>query len=270
MDLLKREHAPITAEAWTQVDEEAKRVLRLHLAGRRLVDFDGPHGWQHAAVNTGQLAIQPDAGLGVPWGRRGVLPLIELRVPFELSLTDLDAASRGAVLDLPSVVKAAEEAARAEDSAIFNGFPPGGFEGIISSSPHPPVAIPEDYAEYPAIVGAAVETLRRAGVNGPYALALGPESYAGLAQAAEDGNPIRERVEHYLDGPMVWAPAVVGAVLLSLRGGDYQVTVGHDLAVGYAGHAGDTVRLFLTESFAFRVLERSAAVHLRPARQVPA
>jgi len=266
MDLLKRERAPITVEAWAQVDDEAKRVLRLHLAGRRLVDFDGPHGWQAAAVNTGQLAIQADAGLGVPWGLRGVVPLVEIRVPFDLSIAALDAASRGAVLDLPSVVEAAEQAARAEDSAIFNGSPAAGFEGIISSSPHPPVAIPEDYAEYPAIVGAAVETLRRAGVNGPYALALGPASYDGLAQAAEDGNPIRERVEHYLDGPMVWAPAIDGAVLMSLRGGDYQLTVGQDLSVGYAGHTGDTAHLFLTESFAFRVLDRAAALFLEPLR----
>jgi uncharacterized linocin/CFP29 family protein len=266
MDLLKRDNAPITPEAWTQVDEEARRVLRLDLAGRKLVDFDGPHGWQHAAVNTGQLTVRSDGGLGVPWGVRGVVPLIEIRVPFELSMMELDGASRGATLNLPAVVGAAEKAAAAEDSAIFNGFKAGGMDGIIPSSPHTAVAIPHDYAEYPSIVGAAVETLRRAGVNGPYALALGPSSYAALAQAAEDGYPIRERVEHYLDGPMVWAPAIDGAVLLSLRGGDYQLTVGQDLSVGYSGHDKDKLHLYLTESFAFRVLDASAAIYLKARR----
>jgi uncharacterized linocin/CFP29 family protein len=167
------------------------------------------------------------------------------------------------VLNLPAVVSAAEKAASAEDTTIFNGFKAGGMEGIIPSSPHTPVAIPDDYAKYPSTVGAAVETLRRAGVNGPYALALGPDFYAALAQAAEDGYPIRERVEHYLDGPMVWAPAIDGAVLLSLRGGDYQLTVGQDLSVGYSGHDKDKVHLYLTESFAFRVLEASAAIYLK-------
>ena len=57
MDLLKRSHAPITPEAWKQIDAEAKRVLQINLAGRKLVDFDGPHGWQYAAVNTGRLTI---------------------------------------------------------------------------------------------------------------------------------------------------------------------------------------------------------------------
>jgi uncharacterized linocin/CFP29 family protein len=266
MDLLKRDHAPVTPEAWKQIDEEAKRVLRLDLAGRKLVDLDGPHGWKHAAVNTGELSIRPDVGLGVPWGLRVVLPLIEIRVPFELPMMLLDTASRGAVLDLPAVVSAAEKAAHAEDTAIFHGFKAGGMEGIIPSSPHAAIAIADDYAEYPSIVGNAVETLRRAGIDGPYALALGPDAYWGLAQAAEDGHPIRERVEHFLDGPMVLAPAIDGAVLLSHRGGDFQLSVGQDLSVGYAGHDRDKVHFYLTESFAFRVLERAAAVYLKPRR----
>lgn len=266
MDLLKRNHAPITPEAWKQIDAEAKRVLRLNLAGRKLVDFDGPHGWQYSAVNTGHLTIRTDGGLGVPWGVRGVVPLIEIRVPFELPMMELDNASRGAVLDLPAVVSAAEKAAHAEDTAIFNGFKVGGIEGIIPSSPHPAITIPDDYADYPSIVVDAVETLRRGGINGPYALALGPGCYAGLAQAAEDGYPIRERVEHFLDGPMVLAPKVDGAVLLSHRGGDFQLSVGQDLSIGYAGHDNDRVHLYLTESFVFRVLERGAAVYLKPKR----
>ncbi|MGZ3382685.1 MAG: family 1 encapsulin nanocompartment shell protein, partial [Isosphaeraceae bacterium] len=169
--------------------------------------------------------------------------------------------------DLPAVVTAAEKAAHAEDTAIFNGFKAGDIEGIIPSSPHPAIAIPDDYADYPSVVGSAVETLRRAGINGPYALALGPDCYAGLAQAAEDGYPIRERVEHFLDGPMVLAPTIDGALLLSHRGGDYQFSVGQDMSVGYAGHGKDEVHLYLTESFAFRVLDRAAAVYLKPKRE---
>lgn len=265
--MLKREHAPITPEAWKQIDEEARRVLQLNLAGRQLVDFDGPYGWQYAAVNTGGLTLKSDDSLGVPWGVREVVPLIEVCVPFELPMMELDNASRGAVLDLPAVVTAAKMTAHAEDTAIFNGFKAGGIDGIIPGSPYKPITIPDDYAEYPSIVGDAVETLRRAGINGPYALALGPDCFAGLAQAAEDGHPIRERVEHFLDGTMVLAPKVDGAVLLSHRGGDFRLTVGQDLSVGYSGHDKDTVYLYLTESFTFRVLDRAAAVYLKPGRE---
>ena len=266
MDLLKRSHAPITPAAWTQIDAEARRVLQINLAGRKLVDFDGPHGWEYAAVNTGRLTLRTDGELGVPWGVRDVVPLVEVRVPFELRIMELDNASRGATLELPAVVSAAEKTAHAEDNAIFNGFKAAGIEGIIPTALRPAITIPDDYADYPSIVADALETLRHAGVNGPYALALGPACYAGLAQAAQDGYPIRERVEHFLDGPMVLAPKVDGAVLLSHRGGDFRLSVGQDLSVGYAGRDKDSVHLYLTESFAFRVLERGAAVYLKPKR----
>jgi len=266
VDLLKRKLAPITPEAWQQIDDEAKRVLQLHLAGRKLVDVDGPHGWQYAAVNTGHLTIKSDAGLGVPWGIREVVSLIELRMPFELSIMDLDTATRGAAVDPRPVVAAAERIARAEDMAIFHGFKPGGFEGIIAASPHAALTIPDNWADYPSVVVAAVETLRRAGINGPYAIALGPDCYGGLSQAAEDGYPIRDRVQRFLDGPMVWAPQVDGAVVLSVRGDDFKLTIGQDLSIGYASHDREKVELYLTESFAFRVHEHGAAVHLKPKR----
>src|SRR5262249_62174351 len=130
--------------------------------------------------------------------------------------------------------------------------------GIIPTSSHTPITIPDDYAHYPSVVVDAVETLRRGGINGPYALALGPDCYAGLAQAAEDGYPIRERVEHFLDGPMVLGPTVDGAVVLSTRGGDFQLSVGQDSSIGYAGPDRVKGYLYLTESLWFRVVDAGA------------
>jgi uncharacterized linocin/CFP29 family protein len=66
---------------------------------------------------------------------------------------------------------------------------------------------------------------------------------------------------------LIWAPALKeGAVLLSTRGGDYELTVGQDLSIGYASHDRTTVELYLTESFTFRVLEDKAAILLRRVR----
>ena len=59
---------------------------------------------------------------------------------------------------------------------------------------------------------------------------------------------------------MVWAPAVNGAVVLSTRGDDFELTCGEDMALGYAAHGPDTVELFLEESIGFRVLTPEAAV----------
>jgi uncharacterized linocin/CFP29 family protein len=264
MDLLKRQLAPILDEAWDEIDEEARRVLALQLGGRKLVDFDGPHGWRHAAVNLGTLeplAKPPEEGLDA--ALRQVQPLAEIRAPFTLELADLDAVSRGAHdPDLEPVVEAAEKMARLENRTLFHGSEALGVTGVIPASPHPPRPLPEDASRYPHAVVEAAETLRQAGINGPYALALGPEAYGELSQAAEDGYPIRKRVGLILDGPIVRAPALDGAVLMSRRGGDYALTVGQDLAIGYSYHDRERVDLFLVESFTFRVLEPAAAIHL--------
>jgi uncharacterized linocin/CFP29 family protein len=272
-DLLKREHAPITPEAWDQVDEEARRVLKLHLAGRKLVDFSGPHGWTLGGVNTGRLKhIDKGPLAGVSYGVRDVQPLVELRSPFVIKILELDYAARGATdLDLDPVIAVAERVAHAEDTAVFHGFKEGRITGMIEASPHAPIDV-KTPLDWPRAVAAAKEVLRRAGVNGPYALALGSQAYDELIADSEDGYPLRRRIEeNIIDGSLVWAPALRGgAVLLSTRGGDYELTVGQDLSIGYAVHDREKVELYLTESFTFRVLEDKAAIFLRRGSTKPA
>lgn len=268
MDILKRELAPIGAAAWEQIDDEARRVLKLHLAGRKLVDFSGPHGWGLGAVNTGRLK-QMDAGPvnGVSHAIRDVMPLVELRAPVVLTILELDYAERGATdLDLDPVIASAERVARAEDSAIFHGFGAGNITGIVQASPHAPIDV-NSSVEWPRAVSRAKEVLRLAGVDGPYALALGPKGYGEITADSDDGYPLRRRIqENLIDGSLVWAPVLEeGAVLLSKRGGDYELTVGQDLSIGYAGSDGKEVELYLTESFTFRILENKAAILLRRA-----
>jgi len=262
-DLLRRDLAPILPEAFSLIDAEAKRVLSLRLAARKVVDFRGPLGWDVAAVNTGRLRSLGEGAPGVLVGQRTSQPMLELRAPIMLDLDDLDAAARGAVdLDLSAVVLAAERIARVEDGAIFHGFAEGGIEGIAQKSPHAPLRVPSVTA-FPAAVVQAKEVLRAAGVTGPYVLVAGPREYDELSAGADDGYPILKRIERQiLDEPVVWAPALSGALLLSTRGDDFELTVGQDLAIGYAYHEKQRVELFLTESLTFRVLEPQAAVVL--------
>ncbi len=271
MDLLKRGKAPITDEAWEQVDNEATRVLKLHLAGRKVVDFSGPHGWKLGAVNTGRLKpIDGGRGDGVAHALRAVQPLVEVRAPFKVPIAELDDASRGADdLDLDPVIAVAERVAHAEDTAIFHGYKEAHITGIIEASPHKPVAV-DAILDWPKAVVAALETLRAAGMNGPYALVLGLQAYDELDAYSEEGYPLRRRIMQSMpEVSFVWAPALKGGgVLLSTRGGDYELTVGQDMSIGYAAHDRTDVELYLTESFTFRVLEEKAAVFLKRAPTV--
>lgn len=264
MDLLKRSLAPILDIAWAAIDDEARRVLALHLAGRKLVDFEGPFGWDFAAVNTGRLLISQDHPLAQGYvGKREVQAVVEIRVPIRLDIMDLDMMGRGGHQpDLTPVVKAAEQVAHFEDHAIFHGDASVGIRGILQASPHTPVRV-ADPSAWPLAIVEATEILRDAGVNGPYALVLGPRAYRELSVTTQGGYPVRKRIERELIGsPLVWAPALEGALLLSTRGGDFVLSVGEDLSIGYAFHDKRTVELYLTESFVFRVLEPAAAVAL--------
>src|SRR5262249_7956062 len=151
MNNLKRELAPISSAAWSEIDAEARRVLKLKLAGRKLVDFEGPHGPTKAAVNTGR--IEPLRSGPVPdvdAGRRHVVNLIELRSYFDVSRAEMDSIERGSKdFDLQPLIDAATRVAYAEDTAIFHGYAAGGIQGIDEASTHPTLPISDDYQEYP-------------------------------------------------------------------------------------------------------------------------
>ena len=121
----------------------------------------------------------------------------------------------------------------------------------------------DDYVRYPDVVAEALNRLRMASVDGPYAIVLGPRCYTGLTQTRDAGYPVIEHVRRLLDGPIVWAPAADGALILSLRGGDFQLSVGQDFSIGYLEHTAASVRLYLQESFTFRVNTPEAVIPLR-------
>jgi len=65
----------------------------------------------------------------------------------------------------------------------------------------------------------------------------------------------------------VWAPAIEGAFVLTTRGGDFELNVGQDVSIGYLSHTDSVVRLYLQETFVFRVLTSEAAVALLPSKK---
>lgn len=263
MNHLLRDKAPLTEAAWAEVDDEAKRTLEHFLAGRKLIEFSDPKGWAHSAEATGRVE---DAGAlqdgSVQARTRLVQPMIELRTAFELSRPELEAIDRGACdVDLDAVIDAAKNAALAEDELVFHGA--AGFPGLTGASPHTPVDISNDYEHYPRFVAQGMARLQDAGVGGPYAIALGPRCYTGVVEESEMGGyPVLEHLRLILGGPVVRAQAVDGAVVLSLRGGDFELVSGQDLAIGYLDHDAENVQLYLEETLAVRICSPEAAIHL--------
>jgi len=264
-DHLLRALAPISDSGWSTIDSEAKQRLTPALAARRLVDFSGPHGWEHSATNLGrtiELADPPHKG--VVARQRRVLAIAELRAGFTVSRGELRDLDRGAQdVDLASLDDAAHRIAVAENVAVLHGWADAGIAGVADASPHEAKALGEDTDSYPRAVAGAVELLLRSGISGPYGLALGREQYRRVVESAEHGGTLLlDHLRKILDGPIVWAPGVHGAIVLSQRGGDFLYDSGQDLSIGYERHDEESVHLYIEESFSFVVATPEAAVAL--------
>jgi uncharacterized linocin/CFP29 family protein len=268
MNNLHRELAPISDAAWVQIEEETTRTLKRYLAGRRVVDVPSSGGFAQSGVGTGHLKALTAPAEGMIANQREVKPLVELRVPFELSRQTIDDVERGSEdSDWQPAKDAAKKIAFAEDRAIFTGYSEAGIQGIREVTSNPIDTLPADVVDYPDAVAHALSQLRLVGVNGPYSVVLGAKEYTALAETRDHGYPVLEHVKRIVDGNLIWAPAIEGAFVLTTRGGDFELNIGQDVSIGYITHTESVVRLYLQETFVFRVLTSEASVVLSPSQK---
>jgi uncharacterized linocin/CFP29 family protein len=263
MNNLHRELAPISDAAWEEIEEETTRTIKRYLAGRRVVDVPTPGGVGLPGVATGHLLPIDPPAQGAVARQREVKALVELRVPFELDRQDIDDVERGSEDSNWQPAKdAAKTIAFAEDRAIFDGYAAAKIQGIREGTSNPIMKLPADVRDYPDAVAQALSQLRLVGVNGPYSVLFGAKAYTALAETRDHGYPVLEHIKRIVDGDIIWAPAIEGAFVLSTRGGDFELNLGQDVSIGYLSHTDSVVRLYLQETFTFRVLTSEASVVL--------
>lgn len=263
MDFLKKSLAPISSKAWEEIEEEARDTFKAVLTGRRFVDIEGPKGWDFSAVTLGTLDIPAKQGKGAQYGIRNVRPLVELRVPFTLQAWELDNLSRGAEdVDLDPVVEAAREFAQFEEDAIYKGLKKANIKGLENDTEHPTVAYPNKTAELPLALSKALTLFAAEGVEGPYALVLPPVQWQELTGHVS-GYPLIKEIERQLEGSVCFGPYVRDAFLISKRGGDFRLTLGQDVSIGYHSHTEKEVTLYFTESFTFQVIDPAAVIVMK-------
>jgi uncharacterized linocin/CFP29 family protein len=262
-DHLLRRHAPISDAGWADIDDEARERITPGLGARRLIDFSGPHGWKFSATNLGRVERAESSDRdGVETRVRKLLPVVELRMPFVLDRGELRDFDRGAEdVEYAPLDRAAHKLMECENAAVFHGWEAAGIKGIAEESSHDALEQGSNFNTFTSIVASGVEHLLRCGVGGPYGLALGRETWTRVVETAEHGGyPLLRHLREIVDGPIAWTPGVQGAVIVSLRGGDFLFECGQDISVGYDHHDADTVELYLEESFSFRVVTPEAAI----------
>jgi len=256
MDILKRSLAPITEEAWKEIDDTAREMLPALLSARKVVDVEGPKGLDFPAVTLGRLDLTEKEPIGgVKSGVHTVQPLVESRVSFELNIWELDNIIRGAKdINLDPLEDAVKKMAKFEENVIYAGFEPGRIKGFDSADTYSPLTFKDDPKDILEAIGDGITDFMKASVGGPYALVVGPEVWK-LISSYTRGYPLPRQIERLIDGQIILSPFLEGAYFTSLRGGDLVLTLGQDFSIGYLSHNDGNVKLFVTESFTFQIVD---------------
>lgn len=259
--MLYRNLAPISNEAWSEIDKRAAEVLKTYLSARKAVKVVGPLGPDKNVITDGRLTKIQNMD-GVDFGVYKVQPLVESRVEFELDRWELDNLQRGAKdIDYEPLEKAMKEIALFEDKVVYHGLDSAGIEGLEEARTTKDIIFgksPEDMID--AVLKATIE-LRKAFVEPPYALIVNEEIYRRII-LADTAYPLIKTILKLIGGQIIYSHVVDGGYLLPFNNENIELTLGNDFSIGYQAHTPEKVRFFVTESFAFRVFDPSLIVKL--------
>ena len=262
MDILKRQAAPISSEAWQEIDQTAKDVLVNMLSARKVLKLNGPKGWDYNAVDEGRLEALDKVSKTnvVQTGVYQIKRLVEARVSFQLSKWELDNIARGCKdPNLDALEDAVEAIALFEENAIFNGYKKGNIDGLIPSAAHK-MTLPKDPNGILLAIGQAKYAIMNAYVEPPYDMIVSKAVFDQINVIFEGAHLIEE-IKNVTKGEIYRSKSIDGAVLIPRRDEDLEVTVGQDFSIGYEQETEEMVQLFVTESFTLRVLEPAKVVH---------
>lgn len=250
--MLYRDLAPISNEAWNEIDSRAGEVLKSYLSARKVISVNGPKGLDYNVITEGRL-INIEAAGEVNYGTYEVLPLTESRIEFDMERWELDNIARGAKdIDFEHLEKAMKEIALFEENVVYNGVKEVSVKGLKE---YVKEEIP--FGENPSAILEAISKgliqLKKAFEQGPYTLVVNEEAFIKIL-SKETTYPLDKRIKQLIGGDIILSHVIDGAYLLPYNHEDLELTIGRDFSIGYQSHTSETVKFFATESFAFRVL----------------
>lgn len=260
--MLYRKLAPISNEAWKEIDDRAEEVLKAYLSARKVVRVNGPKGLDYNVITEGRLTNIDEVD-GVSYGNYQVLPLLESRIEFEMGRWELDNIARGAKdIDYEPLEEAMKSLALFEENAVYNSLEQAIVHGIDESAENETIDFGNDPTEIMEAIAKGLVELRKAYVEGPFTLVVNQEAYERII-SKETAYPLDKRIEKLIGGKIVFSHVVKGAYLLPFDHEDLELTIGRDFSIGYQSNDAQSVRFFATESFTFRVLDPSIIIKLK-------
>ncbi len=285
--LLQRERAPFGQRVWEELDGIVESVARNLLAGRKILDIDGPFGPGMAVVADGDetemaskeiiQGVRTKAG-GDDKGRKlpleketGIVfqtstPVTAIYSPFNISMRNVIAFEEEQTpLDTAGVIRAVKSCALVEDTLIFHGHTNTG-PGLLNAKGVSHLAL-GDWSEPQTIIAditAAVDLLDENGVPDPLSLVLGPSRYNALF-VNQPGSDllIYDQLTRMLKGN-IHKSNVLGeqGILLAPGVQPASLLVGQDMTVGFRPWGLLNFEFLVLESVALQLNLPEAVVSL--------
>jgi uncharacterized linocin/CFP29 family protein len=254
MDLFKQNLAPIPSEAWEEINDRAEKAIKSVISIRKALHVEGPFDVKLTSVPTGRITLFKDQSSKVRAGLYDNVSLLETRVQFELSRWELDNILRGTKdINLDALDQAALDIASFEENALINGHKEAKITGLLQEAKKTVDVKDESSAILQAISEAVIHLERRFAAK-PHVLLAGEKLYQALNKI-HGAKLLREIVEHMIGGTVVRSERLEGGLLLPLDHDDLELTIGQDYTIGYEYHDQNSVRFFIMNSFALRVLD---------------
>jgi len=258
MDVLKRELAPISVNAWGEIDKRAQEVLKNYLSARKFVRVNGPMGLDFTSVTEGRIEVHSDELLN--YGVYSVRPLIEPRISFKLGRWELDNIERGAKdINLDALDEAVKNMAQFEEKVVFAGLEDACIKGLVESSSNKLGNLGETESEILTNVTKGVMILERAIAEKPYAFVVSEDIWCRLNALGREVALV-ERIKNIIGGDIIVSRSIEGALLLPFDNENLELTIGEDFSIGYQEHGENYVKLFVTETLTFRILDETIIV----------
>jgi len=259
MDIFKKNLAPISSEAWEEIEGRAEQVINSQLTTRQSLSVIGPRGLAYTAVPTGRLDLLDNKNGNINLGLYNNQSLVETRISFELSQWELDNILRGAKdIELDALEDAAKEIARFEDDVIYNGHKNAGIKGLFQVAGHEKTMSLESQDILENISEALID-LKNAFVEAPFNFIVSKKLYKALNKV-HGSRLLRSIIEEMIGGKVVVSEMVEGGLLLPLKHEDIEFTIGQEYTIGYESHNETDIRLYIMNSFTLRVLDENILV----------
>lgn len=268
MTQFKRHLAPLSDAAWDEIGSQARATLKANLTGRHLVTVKGPLGFDHQAVGLGRVKVLSGTGTGIRASVRQVLPIVELRHDFSLTLSEFDDLERGAKdIDLAPLIAAAKALACYEDRVIFHGLEAAQIDGMSGAAALDAHTLASEPRALMQDLASALERLRTDAVEGSlsdeFHLVVGPDLLRYITSNYIGSHPLRQEIGKMIGGGVHSSAAVEGGLLVRTDPDAFELTLAQDFTLGYHHHDSERVELFLLEALTFRVLDPAACLTLK-------